>query len=101
MAAGLANSAVPAETLDDEVDRLARTLATKDPTALALGKRAFHAQAGMGLDAACAHANRAIVENALLPGTVAAMHAFLDRRRWAQLRRALRRAASSPAGRSA
>jgi enoyl-CoA hydratase/carnithine racemase len=47
---GLLSRVVPDESLDLEVDTLARELATRSPTAMRMGLRAFHHQSGKPLE---------------------------------------------------
>ncbi|MEM6676489.1 MAG: enoyl-CoA hydratase [Pseudomonadota bacterium] len=78
--AGLINRAVEAHRLQDESRALARTLASKLPTALRHGKRAFYEQAEMPLDQAYAHTARVIAENMMEPDTAEGITAFLEKR---------------------
>jgi enoyl-CoA hydratase/carnithine racemase len=80
-ALGVVNRLVPPDRLADETFALARQIAAKDPAAIRLGKQAFRAQLGLALPEAYAAAGQAMVENALLPDTDAAIRSFLDRPR--------------------
>lgn len=76
---GLVNRVVAPDALTDEVRALAETLATKDPAALAMGKRAVRAMAGLTTAEAYRLAVPVMVENALRPDTQAGIAAFLTR----------------------
>jgi enoyl-CoA hydratase/carnithine racemase len=77
---GLVNRAVAAADLDAEVDALARTIASKNPAIVGLGKRAFHAQDGLPEADAYAVATAVMVDNALLDDAHEGMRAFLEKR---------------------
>jgi enoyl-CoA hydratase/carnithine racemase len=77
---GLVNRVVPAERLRAETAALARTVAGKLGSAVRVGKRAFHEQAEMGLDAAYAHTGRVMTENMLHRDTAEGIAAFLEKR---------------------
>jgi enoyl-CoA hydratase/carnithine racemase len=77
---GLVNRVVPAEQLDDEIDRLAATLAAASPYVLALGKRAFYAQDQLTEPAAYAIAEPVMVANAQADDAQEGMRAFLEKR---------------------
>lgn len=77
---GLVNRVVPPEDLPAEAARLAETVAAKLRSAVRIGKRAFYAQAEMGLDAAYAYTGQVMVENMLDQGTEEGIRAFLEKR---------------------
>jgi enoyl-CoA hydratase/carnithine racemase len=77
---GLVNRVVPRDALADETARLAETVAAKLRAAVRIGKRAFYAQAEMGLDAAYAYTGQVMVENMLDHGTAEGIAAFLEKR---------------------
>ncbi len=81
---GLVNRVVPAERLAAETAALADAVAVKLTAAVAIGKRAFHAQAGLPLREAYRLAGAAMVENMLAADTAEGIAAFLDKRapRW-------------------
>ena len=79
-AMGVVNRLAPPDQLEAETRRLAAQIATKDPAAIRLGKRAFQAQLGLPLDRAYQVAGAAIVENVLLPDTAQGIEAFLTRK---------------------
>ncbi|MCR8723823.1 enoyl-CoA hydratase [Frigidibacter sp. ROC022] len=85
VAAGLVNRAVHADRLQEEVLGLAETITAKLGAAVRIGKRAFHAQAEMGLDDAYAYAGEVMVENMMDEGTAEGIAAFLEKRKpdWA------------------
>jgi enoyl-CoA hydratase/carnithine racemase len=81
---GLVNRVVPGERLQDEVMGLARKIAGASRSTVALGKRTFYAQAALGLSAAYAVAQQAMVENTAMADAQEGMSAFLEKRppRW-------------------
>lgn len=81
---GLVNRIAAPEDLLSETMALARTLAGKLPSALAIGKAAFTEQAGKPLAQAYAAAAPAMVENLMNPDTDEGLTAFLEKRapRW-------------------
>lgn len=83
---GLVNRVVPAERLEEEAMALARVIAGKLPAVVAMGKRAFRAQAGLSTADAYAAANPVMCDNALMPDTAEGIAAFLEKRppAWAQ-----------------
>jgi enoyl-CoA hydratase/carnithine racemase len=81
---GLVNRVVPAARLAEETAALAARIASKLTAAVRIGKRAFHAQAGLPLAEAYRVTGAAMVENMLWAETDEGIAAFLDRRppRW-------------------
>lgn len=79
-ALGVVNRLAPHDQLEAETRNLAATIASKDPAAIRLGKRAFQAQAGHPLPEAYRIAGDIMVENALLPDTAEGIQRFIDRR---------------------
>ena len=81
---GLVNRVVTADRLATETSALARTLASKSPLTLAIGKQAFYRQAEMGLDEAYAFAAGVMVENMLARDAEEGIGAFVAKRepRW-------------------
>lgn len=77
---GLVNRTCPPEVLPEESMALARQIAEKLPEAVRLGKRAFHAQAGMTISDAYAATGRVICDNLMLPDTAEGLQAFLEKR---------------------
>ncbi|WP_323715977.1 enoyl-CoA hydratase [Paracoccus aminovorans] len=77
---GLINRVTAPDTLQAETMALAQTVAAKLPAAVRLGKRAFHAQAGMALAEAYAATGEVICENLLRPDTAEGIQAFLEKR---------------------
>jgi enoyl-CoA hydratase/carnithine racemase len=77
---GLVNRVVPAGEERAEALRLARRIASKSPTAIAIGKQAFYAQIEMGLADAYDHTSRIMVENMLNPDAKEGIGAFLAKR---------------------
>jgi enoyl-CoA hydratase/carnithine racemase len=80
-ALGVVNRLAAPDQLEAETQRLATTIAAKDPAAIRLGKRAFQAQLGQPLPEAYRIAGEIMVENTLLPDTAKSIQHFLDRRR--------------------
>ncbi|MGA2492254.1 MAG: enoyl-CoA hydratase [Roseiarcus sp.] len=81
---GLVNRVVPAGAALAEARALARRIAARSATTLAIGKRTFYRQIDMPLEEAYALAARAMVENLLRPDSAEGAAAFLDKRppRW-------------------
>lgn len=79
-ALGVVNRLASPDQLEAETLKLAATIASKDPAAIRLGKRAFQAQLGQPLREAYAVAGSLMVENVMLPDTAEGIQAFLDRR---------------------
>ncbi len=78
---GLVNRVVPAEYLDQIVDKYATTIAAKSPIAVRLGKQAFYAQLEMGLADAYEHSSRVIVDNMLAEDAKEGIDAFITKRK--------------------
>lgn len=78
---GLVNRVVPAEYLNQVVDKYAQTIAAKSPVALRMGKQAFYAQSEMGLADAYAHATGVIVDNMLAGDAREGIAAFFAKRK--------------------
>jgi enoyl-CoA hydratase/carnithine racemase len=77
---GLINRVVPDEAVMATALDLAETIAAKSPHIIAIGKKAFHAQAEMGLSDAYDYANRVMVENMMARDAAEGIGAFLDKR---------------------
>lgn len=77
---GLVNRVVPSERLTEETRALAEVIAGKLSAAVMIGKRAFHAQAGLPLEDAYIMSSAAMVQNLLLDDTGEGIAAFLERR---------------------
>lgn len=76
---GLINKAVPANDLDNAVAEMASKIASKSPTAVALGKGLFYTQLEEGMEAAYERAGNAITCNMQLDETRSAIDAFLNK----------------------
>jgi enoyl-CoA hydratase/carnithine racemase len=63
---GLVNRVVPADQLDAEVEKLANTIASKSPEAVAAGKRLFYQQRELTIEAAYLRAADVMAQNAML-----------------------------------
>ncbi len=79
-AMGVVNRLASPDQLGAETLKLAQTIASKDPAAIRLGKRAFQAQLGQSLPQAYAVAGAIMLENVLLPATADGIQRFIDRR---------------------
>ena len=79
-ALGLVNRLAAPDQLAEVTRKLAETIASKDPAAIRLGKRAFQAQLGQPLPQAYASAGAIMVENVLLSDTAEGIQRFIDRR---------------------
>jgi enoyl-CoA hydratase/carnithine racemase len=77
---GLVNRVVPSESLADFVSDYARTIASKSPLAMRLGKEAVTRQAGMTLAEAYELTSRVMVENMLSADAEEGISAFLEKR---------------------
>ncbi|WP_027134217.1 enoyl-CoA hydratase [Geminicoccus roseus] len=78
---GLVGRVVAKEALDDAVVDLAARIAEKPFDVIALGKRAFYDEAGMGLEESYRHATGVIVENALGADFAEGVAAFAEKRK--------------------
>jgi enoyl-CoA hydratase/carnithine racemase len=78
---GLVNRVVPHEELRQTVGKIAQTIAAKSPLAVRLGKKAFYAQAEMGLAEAYDHTARVMVENMLGDDAEEGIGAFIEKRK--------------------
>ena len=78
---GLVNRVVAQEKLAETVGELAATIAAKSPFAVRLGKKAVHAQVGLGLAEAYEQASRTMVENLLAPDAEEGIGAFIEKRK--------------------
>jgi enoyl-CoA hydratase/carnithine racemase len=77
---GLVNRVVPSDVLTDTVNDLARTIASKSPTALRIGKVAIYRQTGLDLAEAYEDASRTMAENMLDADAVEGISAFFEKR---------------------
>ena len=77
---GLVNRVVPADTLDDAVDELARTIISKSPLTLAIGKEAFYRQLELGLSDAYDYASEVMTRNMLARDAEEGIDAFIEKR---------------------
>lgn len=77
---GLVNDVVPLDELDDAVTSLATRIATASPMVLALGKRAFYAQAGLDQASAYDLATATMTSNAATDDAHEGISAFLEKR---------------------
>ena len=77
---GLVNRVAPKGALRDATMELAGTVAGKLGPAVRIGKRAFHEQAGMGLEEAYAYTGGVMAENLGLDETAEGITAFLEKR---------------------
>jgi len=79
-ALGLVNRVVPDERLDAEVEAMARTIASKSPLTLRIGKEAFYRQLELPLAEAYAYTARVMTENMLARDAAEGIDAFLEKR---------------------
>ena len=77
---GLINRVVPQGQALGEAQALAKTIAARSATTLAIGKRAFYEQIEQPLDVAYALAAKAMVDNLAEPDSVEGIGAFLEKR---------------------
>jgi enoyl-CoA hydratase/carnithine racemase len=77
---GLVNRAVPAADLLPQAIALAEKIAAKSPLTVAIGKRAFYAQAEMPLEEAYAYAAQVMVDNMMTRDAEEGIGAFLGKR---------------------
>jgi enoyl-CoA hydratase/carnithine racemase len=77
---GLVNRVVPPGTALAAALELARTVASKSPAAVEIGKQAFYRQLEMGLAEAYDYAARVMVENMMHDESKEGIGAFLDKR---------------------
>ena len=77
---GLVNRVVPRDQLDATLGEMARSIASKSPAAVALGKRLFYPQLEASLETAYAQAAETMTENMLTEDAQAGIDAFLDKR---------------------
>ncbi len=85
-ALGLINKSVPSEDLGTETSELAKTVASKLGTAVAIGKSAFYEQLTMPIDEAYAYTGDVMARNMLFKDTEEGIAAFLEKRNptWTQ-----------------
>ncbi len=77
---GLINRAVPAAEVLPQAIALAEKIAAKSPLTVAIGKRAFYAQAEMPLSEAYAYAAQVMVDNMMTRDAEEGIGAFLGKR---------------------
>ena len=77
---GLVNEVVPGADLAAATMDLATRIATASPTVLATGKRAFHANLDLGLDAAYEHAGGVMAHCSVAEDAQEGFAAFLEKR---------------------
>ncbi len=83
---GLVNRVVPEDRLEAESQAFVERIAEASPFVVALGKRAFHRQAGLSVEDAYAQMSEVMCDNAVEPDAQEGMRAFLEKRRprWTQ-----------------
>ncbi len=83
---GLVNRVVPENQLEAESQAFVERIAEASPFVVALGKRAFHRQAGLSVEDAYAQMSEVMCGNAVEPDAQEGMRAFLEKRRprWTQ-----------------
>ncbi|NBQ40951.1 MAG: enoyl-CoA hydratase, partial [Alphaproteobacteria bacterium] len=77
---GLVNRVVAEGEALAQAEVLARTIASKSPLTVSIGKRAFYEQAEMTIDNAYHHASRVMVENMLARDAEEGINAFIEKR---------------------
>ena len=77
---GLVNRVVSKGSALTEAMNLANLIATKSPTTIAIGKRAFYEQAEMTLEDAYRYASNVMVENMLARDAEEGIGAFMEKR---------------------
>jgi enoyl-CoA hydratase/carnithine racemase len=77
---GLVNRVVESEHLDAEVAALARSIASKSPLTVAIGKEAFYRQIELALPAAYEYASEVMTRNMLARDAEEGIDAFLEKR---------------------
>jgi enoyl-CoA hydratase/carnithine racemase len=77
---GLVNQVVPADQLEETVDRLIEAIARSSSYTVALGKQAFYDQVDRAESDAYAHTKVVMTENALAADAQEGMSAFLEKR---------------------
>ncbi len=77
---GLVNRALPSNSLRDEVETVARSIAERSPAAIRYGKRSFYDQLEVGLDDAYLKMGRIMTENMLAGDAKEGIGAFLEKR---------------------
>jgi enoyl-CoA hydratase/carnithine racemase len=81
LAMGLITRAVPADRLDDEVNRVTRSLAQKSPIGMKIGKEAFYAMADMPFEKAVDYLSGKIAEVASTADAREGIMAFIEKRK--------------------
>lgn len=77
---GLVNRVVPDDKVIDEAVALGSVIAKRSPSAIAMGKAGFYAQADMPMTEAYVHAQEVMVENMLTEDAAEGVAAFLGKR---------------------
>lgn len=80
VAEGLVNYAVPAEALDETVQKLVDAILAKSAVAVRTGKEMFYKQGEMGLAAAYDYASTVMACNMMAEDALDGVQAFLDKR---------------------
>ncbi|MCL2830046.1 MAG: enoyl-CoA hydratase [Betaproteobacteria bacterium] len=79
-ARGLINRVVPADALDAEIERLAKSIIDKSPLAIATGKGMFYRQLEMGAEAAYQFAAEVMACNTIADDAAEGIDAFMQKR---------------------
>lgn len=77
---GLVTRVVPADRLDEEVDRVLRTLASKSPIGMRIGKQAFYGMANLPLPDALNYLSEKLKEVAATEDAMEGIVAFMEKR---------------------
>jgi enoyl-CoA hydratase/carnithine racemase len=78
---GLITRAVPRDKLDDEVDQVLKSLTSKSPIGMKIGKEAFYAMADMPFEEALDYLSEKIAEVAATEDAREGITAFIEKRK--------------------
>ena len=78
---GLITRAVPADRLDEEINRVLQSLAAKSPIGMKIGKEAFYAMADMPFEDSVDFLSRKIAEVASTEDAREGITAFIEKRK--------------------
>ena len=78
---GLITRAVPQNNLDEEVDKVLKSLASKSPIGMKIGKEAFYAMADMPFEEALDFLSGKIAEVAATEDAREGITAFIEKRK--------------------
>lgn len=78
---GLVNRVAPFDALDEELEKLVRSILAKPPEAVAMGKALFYKQRETGIEAAYQLAGQTMACNMIHPVAQEGVQAFIDKRK--------------------